>query len=115
MGLPSPYQAGTTQPMVVTAEDEYGNVVSDYTGTVTFSSDDPNVVLPQPYTFTVDSGDVTGDDGSHTFDVTLYSSGTSRKVYVTDTAAGASSYESVGPVQVHLRPDTTRARRTSSI
>ena len=38
--------AGTPQPVVVTVHDQYGNLAKGYTGTVAFSSSDP-----QPHRF----------------------------------------------------------------
>jgi hypothetical protein len=55
--------AGTPFSITVTAVDTQGNVVPGYTGTVTFSTTDPDsgVVLPADYTFTL------ADGGVHTF------------------------------------------------
>jgi hypothetical protein len=82
-GLPSPDKAGTAQSMLVTALDAYGNTVTGYLGTVTFTSSDPAAVLPANYTFT------SADNGAHSFNVTFETSGTSRSVTVTDLASGA--------------------------
>ena len=51
---PSNASAGTPFDIVVTIQDQYGNTVTGYTGTVTFSSDDPEAILPDDYTFTAD-------------------------------------------------------------
>ncbi|HXF49486.1 MAG TPA: FlgD immunoglobulin-like domain containing protein [Verrucomicrobiae bacterium] len=61
-GVPFPGSAGDS--IVVTAKDQFGNSVTDFSGTVSFSSDDPLAVLPAPYTFTVGSGQ---DNGRHAF------------------------------------------------
>jgi hypothetical protein len=55
--------AGTSFSITVTAQDAANNTVTDYTGTVTFSSTDTGVgrLLPANYTFTA------GDNGVHTF------------------------------------------------
>jgi hypothetical protein len=66
---PSQAQAGVAFAVTVTADDAYGNVATGYQGTVTFASDDPAAVLPDDYAFTAD------DAGSHTFTVTLSTSG----------------------------------------
>ena len=70
-GIPDPVTAGTPGSPTVTAKDVYGNVKTDYTGTIRFSSDDGNAVLPANYTF------VAGDNGAHTFTdgVTLKTAG----------------------------------------
>jgi hypothetical protein len=71
--------AGTPFDLVVTVQDAYGNTVTDYAGTVTFRTDDPNGSVPADYTFTAD------DAGTHTFvgGVTLYADGS--RVTATDT------------------------------
>jgi hypothetical protein len=74
-GLPSPYGAGSTQSLTVTAKDAYGNTATGYTGTVQFSSSDPAAVLPANATLT---------NGVGTFSVTLRTAGT-RSVTATDT------------------------------
>jgi hypothetical protein len=78
---PDSVLAGETFPMIVSVHDVYGNLVTDYTGTVLFTSSDPNAVLPDPnpYTFTP------SDQGQHTFFVTLQSLGR-QTVTATDTA-----------------------------
>ena len=38
--------------MTVTAYDAYGNVATGYTGTVAFTSSDPQACFPADYTFT---------------------------------------------------------------
>jgi hypothetical protein len=74
-GLPSPYGAGSTQSLTVTAKDAYGNTATGYTGTVQFSSSDPAAVLPANATLT---------NGVGTFSVTLRTAGT-RSVIAADT------------------------------
>lgn len=61
--------AGATFQVTVTALDAAGNTVPDFTGAVTFASDDAQAVLPDPYTFTL------ADGGTKTFDVTLKTAG----------------------------------------
>jgi hypothetical protein len=53
--------AGTPFSVTVIAEDDQGNVLTNYTGTVHFSSTDPHATLPPDYAFT------TADAGRHTF------------------------------------------------
>ena len=73
--------AGSPVNLIVTALDATGNVVTDYTGTVHFTSTDPQAGLPSNYTFT------SGDKGIHTFTggLTLKTAGT-QTVTATDTA-----------------------------
>jgi hypothetical protein len=96
---PDQVQAGQTFPMTVYALDAYGNLATDYTGTVLFTSSDPNAGLPQPnpYTFTTD------DQGQHTFLVTLQTAG-NQTVTASDTAnptlsTTANVLVTPGPVQ----------------
>ena len=70
----NPDVAGTPGTVTVTAEDPYGNIAGSgpdqYLGTVDLTSTDPQIAgLPTTYTFTL------GDDGSHTFNVTLMTAG----------------------------------------
>ncbi len=69
--------AGVTQGFTVTVKDGFGNVATNYTGTVTFGSSDPLAALPGNYTFTA------ADAGSHTFTATLKKAGT-QSITVTD-------------------------------
>jgi uncharacterized delta-60 repeat protein len=85
-GFPSPTTAGVAQTLTVTLRDPYGNVATGYTGTVHFSSSDPQAVLPANYTFTAN------DAGSHSFSATLKTAGTqsiSAKDTVTSTFTAA--------------------------
>ncbi len=83
---PSSVASGTPFDVTVYALDPYGNIDTNYQGTVTFSSSDtdPGVVLPADYTFT------TADAGIHTFtdtglgEVTLITEG-DQTLTVTDT------------------------------
>jgi hypothetical protein len=76
---PSTATAGLPFSVTVTAYDAWGNVATGYTGTVTFSSDDPAGSLPGDYAFQP------GDQGSQTFQVTLQTPGT-HQVTATDTS-----------------------------
>ena len=94
--MTTPVIAGTAQSVTVKADDAFGNVVSGYTGTITFTSTDGQAVLPLNYTFLV------ADDGQHTFtnDVTFKTAGP-QTVTTTDTATssftGTSSSVTVTP------------------
>jgi hypothetical protein len=83
-GYPSPTTAGTANNLTVTARDAYGNTATGYTGTVSFSSSDPQAALPAAYTFTA------SDAGVHTFSATLKTAG-SQSLTVSDAAAGFSA------------------------
>jgi hypothetical protein len=52
LNAPTIASSGTPFSITTRAEDVYGNTVSGYTGTVSFSSSDPDAFLPTPYTFT---------------------------------------------------------------
>ncbi len=71
--------AGQSVLVTVTATDALGETVSGYLATIHFASSDADAILPADYTFTP------ADDGAHTFDVTLVTSG-SQSVTVTDTS-----------------------------
>ena len=77
-GVPtSSFVAGVPGTMTATAQDAYGNTVTNYTGTVHYTSSDPYALLPANYQFQ------TSDAGSHTFTVTFISTGSSKTVTVT--------------------------------
>jgi hypothetical protein len=84
---PATVTPGVPFDVTVTAVDAFGQVAVGYTGTVTFSTSDPDptVVLPADYTFTADDG------GVHTFtdtglgETTLLTPG-DQTLTVTDTA-----------------------------
>jgi predicted outer membrane repeat protein len=81
-GFPTTIQAGTAGTITVTAMTSSGSVATGYTGTVHFTSSDPNAVLPADYSF------VTSDNGTHTFNVTLKTAGT-QSITLTDTVNGS--------------------------
>ncbi len=69
----NPQVAGVPFSVTVTAQDQFGNTVTGYTGTVHFRSADPHpAMLPADYTFTA------ADMGVHTFTngATLFTPGT---------------------------------------
>src|SRR4029077_12108852 len=59
--FPSRTTAGVSQSFRVTAQDMFGNTVTSFADTVTFSSTDGQAVLPANYTFP------SADAGIHTF------------------------------------------------
>jgi hypothetical protein len=81
-GIASPYLAGDTHSVRVTANDADGNVATGYRGTVHFTSTDASAGLPAHYTFTA------ADAGTHTFSLTLETVG-SQSVTATDTLASS--------------------------
>ena len=81
-GFPVSDTAGATNSITVTAYDPYGNVATGYLGTVGFTSSDGKASLPSSYTF------AGSDLGTHTFPVTLDTSGTQS---ITATDQGTSS------------------------
>jgi hypothetical protein len=68
--FPSVTTAGVAQSFRITAQDLYGNTVTSFADIVTFSSTDPQAVLPADYTFT------SADMGVHNFLATLKTVGT---------------------------------------
>jgi len=77
-GLPTSTQAGTANQLLVAVRDNFGALVTSYTGTVTFASNDPQASLPAAYTFTAQ------DTGIRLFTgVTLKTAG-SRTITVRD-------------------------------
>ncbi len=84
--LPASTVVGAETPFRVTLTDESGNVATNYTGTVGFTSTDGSATLPGSYTFN------SGDSGTHTFTVN-FALETPQTVTVTD-AANASLHAS---------------------
>ncbi len=81
------------QPVTVTVLDANGNVVSDYVGTVTLSSTDPQFGQPLSYTFTPE------DQGSHAFYVYLDTAGV-QSLNVTQDNSGALMGQAIAGGQV---------------
>jgi RHS repeat-associated protein len=84
-GFLSPTTAGAAGALTVTARDSYGNVATGYRGTVSFSSTDPQAVLPAATAFT------STDAGARSFSITLKTVGTQS---ITATDATLSSTQS---------------------
>src|SRR5439155_19299880 len=78
LGAPAQAAVGYPVPVTLHATDFFGGPATDYTGTLSLTSSDPNAILPASYTFTA------ADHGSHTFYVTFYNSG-SESITATDT------------------------------
>jgi hypothetical protein len=79
VGFPST-TAGLAQSFTVKARDAFGNLISGYTGTVSFSSTDAQAVLPASYKF------ASADAGAHAFTATLKTSG-SQAITASDTVS----------------------------
>jgi uncharacterized delta-60 repeat protein len=82
-GFPSSITAGTAATLTVTAHNADGSTNTGYTGTIHFTSSDPQAALPADYTFTA------ADQGVHTFSVTLKTAGF-QSVNITDVSTGYS-------------------------
>ncbi len=85
---PAASSAGTVQTINVSVVDEFGNIATDYRGTVAFASSDAQAVLPASYAF------ANKDSGFHAFTATLKTAGT-QTVSASDTASGLSSQAAV--------------------
>jgi uncharacterized repeat protein (TIGR03803 family) len=77
-GFPASTSAGTAQTFTLTVLNPDGTTDAGYTGTVHFTSTDPQAVLPIDYTFTA------ADAGVHTFAATLKTAG-AQSIMATDT------------------------------
>jgi len=73
-----PATAGGSATFTATVQDAFGHTVTDYQGTVSFSSTDPSVVLPAAYTFTEQ------DMGTRSFSATFKTAG-AQTLTVADT------------------------------
>jgi hypothetical protein len=82
-GFPTATTAGVAQGFLVTVTDPFHNTVPTYTGTVHFTSNASNAVLPADYAF------IAADAGTHVFAATLLTAGTGRLIRVTDAAHGS--------------------------
>jgi hypothetical protein len=84
LDVPAVVQAGTPFVVTVYVGDQFGNLATNYGGTVTFSTSDPDagVLLPADYTFQPSDG------GVASFVVTLQTPG-SQTLTATDTVQGA--------------------------
>jgi hypothetical protein len=78
ISAPASVSRGTAFSFTVTALDDYGNVATDYTGTVHFTSSDGRAVLPVDYTFQA------SDAGVATFQAILDTPGV-QSLTATDT------------------------------
>ena len=95
---PTTATAGTAQNFTVTAFSPNGGIDTHYSGTIHFTSSDPQAVLPGNYTFN------TTDAGVHTFTVALDTAGI-QSITATDTvtpsSTGTESKITVKPAQAY--------------
>ena len=103
--VPTSVTAGNSFSPTITVKDAYGNVATNYTGTVHFTTTDSQAVLPGNYTFT------SGDNGVHAFTngVTFK---TRRGQTFTATDTGNSSV-TVTSNSVTVNPAARRATRSA--
>src|SRR5262249_8477715 len=90
---------GTPFDVTLAALDAYGNIDTNYQGTVTFSTTDPDsgVVLPADYMFTSGDG---GDNGTHTFSgAVVLLTEAAQSLTVTDSVSGM-----IGRVTITVGP-----------
>jgi probable HAF family extracellular repeat protein len=91
--------AGVPGSFTVTAEDANGNPVNDYTGTIHFSSSDPQAALPGDYTFS--------NNTVQSFVTTLKTAGTqsitATDIVMASLTAGQSSIQVTPAAAVRLR------------
>ena len=80
LNAPTIATAGTPFSITVRAEDVYGNTASGYTGTVGFSSSDPNAFLPSSYQFTAN------DFGAKTLGGVILRASGAQTITVSDNA-----------------------------
>ena len=78
ISAPASVNAGASFSLTLTVLDAYGNVVTNYTGTVHFSSTDTKSRLPSNYTFTA------ADKGVHKFTGLVLRTRGSQKITITD-------------------------------
>jgi hypothetical protein len=90
-GFPNPTVSGVMHMFTVQAKDIFGNIVTGYTGTISFSSSDSKAMLPGPYTFTASNA------GVHTFTGALVLQGT-QSITVTDTVTSSLTGSQTGIV-----------------
>jgi FG-GAP-like repeat len=84
-GLPTTLTHNVSRAFTVTAVDQFGNRVKDYTGTVTFSNSGGTAVLPAAFTFQAK------DKGRHSFVMKFLTTGPGQSLTVADQANPAFS------------------------
>ena len=84
VSAPASATAGSAFSFTVTAQDQFNNAATGYSGTFHFTTSAAKAVLPANYTF------VSADGGVQTFSATLRSAGT-QWITVTDTVTSTIS------------------------
>src|SRR5205823_2729605 len=104
VSAPANATAGTAFSVTVTAQDQFGNTVTNYAGTVHFTSSDGQAVLPANSTLTNGAGTFSVDRKSvgkqtitGTDAVTNTITGTSGNVNVSFASGGATHYTVSAP------------------
>ncbi|RMD94145.1 MAG: hypothetical protein D6813_02825 [Calditrichaeota bacterium] len=87
-GVPMSVTAGQSFPspandVTVTAKDIFGNTKTDYTGTISWTSSDPNASLPSNFTFNL------ADNGTHAFSGNQFILKTAGTQFITVNDANA--------------------------
>ncbi|RYF08881.1 MAG: hypothetical protein EOO40_07650, partial [Deltaproteobacteria bacterium] len=101
-GYPNPSVAGTGGTVSVASIDSYNNVATTYSGTIHFSSNDTQAVLP---------ADTTLSSGTGSFSVTLKTAGASRSIRVNDTATTSAT----GSQLVTINPGSLATLRVTGL
>ena len=83
LSAPASVNAGASFSVTVTVVDAYGNVVTGYRGTLSFSSSDATANLPTNHAFTA------ADHGAHTFTGLVLNKKGKQTITVTDTLNSA--------------------------
>src|SRR5205823_3951585 len=91
VAAPAGSTAGGAFAVTVTALDAYGNVVTNYAGTVSFTSSDGRATLPAGYTFT------SADAGAHTFAGVTFVTAGNQSLTVTGPSARGGAVVAVSP------------------
>jgi hypothetical protein len=94
---PTSTAAGSPFSITVQVLDNNNSPVTNYTGTIHFTSTDPNATLPHDYTFTTGSG---GDNGVHTFAGVILDTAGTQTITATDKANSATT----GSINVPVTP-----------
>jgi ELWxxDGT repeat protein len=89
-GFPTITTAGAAGSFSVTALNADGTTDTNYTGTVHFTSSDPQAVLPADYTFT------TADAGVHTFSGVVLKTAGTQSLTATDTVTATDTGTEAG-------------------